>query len=267
MLHWNKSELIEKQNIKGDFWQRGFFYSRIGEKEFYKRDFEELRYRDLSLFTLGSIESKNILDVGCGDGLYVLAFLQLGANKVSAQDILPEEIEKCKEKCKQAGFSNFDLKVGNCEQLLFDNSLFDIVFSGDVFEHITKQQKINFINEIYRVLKPGGVFTIKTPNKDYLKMSLFFKKIMYTLKLKNPFNLYIAHTNNNPNNEHHGLSTYKEFEEIFNNTMFHEPKITYQILNKKGFPIFLSKLFKKNKYFNQQIIITVRKPYFYGLYA
>lgn len=267
MLNWNKTELVEKKNMTGDFWRRGYFYSQINQKEYYRRDFEELRYRDLSLFTLGDIKSKKVLDIGCGDGLYVLAFLQLDAEQVCAQDILPEEVEKCKDKCSKEGFSNFDLKVGNCEYLQFNNSYFDIVFSGDVFEHITKEQKINFIAEIYRVLKPGGIFTIKTPNKDYLKMSLFFKKIMYALKFKNPFNLYIAHTNNNPNNEHHGLSTFKEFKEIFSETMFHEPIITYQKLNKKAVPPFIPKLCLKNKYFNPQIIITVRKPYFYGLYS
>ena len=58
----------------------------------------------------------------------------------------------------------------------------------------------------------------------------------------------------------------RELSRIFCNTMFHEPFVTYQVLNKKNVPNIITRLFKKNKYFNQHIIITVRKPYFYGLY-
>jgi hypothetical protein len=116
------------------------------------------------------------------------------------------------------------------------------------------------------VLKPGGRFTIKTPNKSYLKMSNFFRRVLAVAKFKNPMNIHIAHTHNNPDNEHHGLTTHAEMLEIFRNTMFHEPEIVFQELNKKAIPSFIRRLFKKNVYFNQQIIISVRKPIFYGIY-
>ena len=266
MQNWKTIELIKRENLGENYWVQGFFYEDFGKKEYFRRDFEELRYRDLSLFTLGQIESKIILDVGCGDGLYTLTFLKLGARYVAGQDISVESVNRAQNNCKKNGFSNFEIKSGNCEKLLFDNSTFDTVFSGDVFEHITKEQKINFINEIYRVLKPGGFFTIKTPNKDYLMVSTLLKKTYSALKFKNPFKIHIPHTKNNPDNEHHGLTTYKELSRIFSNTMFHEPFVTYQVLNKKNVPNIITRLFKKSKYFNQHIIITVRKPYFYGLY-
>jgi len=129
---------------------------------------------------------------------------------------------------------------------LFEDNNFDLAFSGDVFEHLTKEQKINFIKEIYRVLKPGGLLTIKTPNKSYLKMSTFFKQITALMKLKNPFKIHIPHTHSNPDNEHHGLTTYSELKEIFNATMFHTPEITYVELNKKN--VFICQVRKFLKY-------------------
>jgi ubiquinone/menaquinone biosynthesis C-methylase UbiE len=266
MQNWRTTELIKRENLGENYWAQGFFYEDFGKNEYYRRDFEELRYRDLSLFTLGQIESKIILDVGCGTGLYLLTFLKLGAKYVAGQDISIEAVNIAQNICKKNSFSNFEVKAGNCEKLLFDDLMFDLVFSGDVFEHITKEEKNNFINEIFRVLKPGGKFTIKTPNKDYLRFSIFYKKICYIIKLKNPLKIHIPHTHNNPDNEHHGLTTYKELLKIFGNTMFHEPVITYQVLNKKNIPNFIIRLFKKSKYFNQHIIMTARKPYFYGLY-
>jgi len=267
MKNWKINETIKKENLQEYYWYQGFFHFDFGKNDIYRRDFEELRYRDLALFSLGKIEEKRIIDIGCGSGLYALTFLKLGATFVSGQDISQASIDIANEKSKKNGYTNFDYKVGNCEKLLFDDNSFDLAFSGDVFEHITKQQKINFINEIFRVLKPGGILTIKTPNKDYLKMSIALKRIKALLMLKNPFNIYIAHTKNNPDNEHHGLTTYKEMKNIFETTMFHKPTITFNELNKSGIPLFIRKLFKKSQYFNQQIIITVRKPLFYGIYG
>lgn len=266
MTNWNSNERVKRENLKENYWFQGFFWETFTYNDYYKRDFEELRCRDLALFALGQIESKTILDVGCGDGLYTLTFLKLGAKFVAGQDIDVRWVNIAKSNCEKNGFSNFDIKTGDCQNLLFDDSFFDAVFSGDVFEHLTREEKINFINEIYRVLKPGGYFTIKTPNKDYLRITTLVRKFYSILKFKNPFKIHIPHTRNNPDNEHHGLTTYKELLDIYESTMFHKPVITFQALNKKGIPNFIKELFKKSKFFNQNIIMTVRKPYFYGLY-
>ena len=46
---------------------------------------------------------------------------------------------------------------------LYDNSV-DIYQSEDVFEHIEYNELSNVINEIYRVLKPGGLFRLSMPD-------------------------------------------------------------------------------------------------------
>lgn len=265
MINWNILEIIKKNDMKrSDWFNQGFFC--FGE--FYKRDFEELRYRDISLFTLWPIEGKKVIDIGCGSGLYTLTFLKLKASFVYGQDICEKSVLEAISNCEKEGFNDLccRISIGNCEELIFEDNAFDLAFSGDVFEHITKRQKINFINETFRVLKPGGYFTIKTPNKDYLKLSLMIKRIKAIFRLQNPLKIHILHTHNYPNNEHHGLTTYRELKKIFKNTMFHDPEITYQELNKKNIPLWLKKMFKKSSIFNQQIIITVRKPVFFSIY-
>jgi len=155
MTNWNSKEFIKSENLNEYYWHQGFFHEDFGKNDYYRRDFEELRYRDLAISSLGNIELKKILDVGCGvEGLYTLTFLKLGAKHVSGQDIKDVCIKSVSNICKKNGFLNFDIKTGNCEKLLFEDNNFDLVFSGDVFEHITYQQKVNFINEIYRVLLP-----------------------------------------------------------------------------------------------------------------
>ena len=267
MKNWESTEILRKSELKESFWYQGFFQLNFDEKDLHRRNFEELRYRDLSLFSMGQIGSKRILDIGCGTGLYTLTFLKLGAEFVAGQDISKEAVESASNICKRNGFSNFDIKAGNCETLLFADNTFDLVFAGDIFEHVTTEQKVNFINEIFRVLKPGGSLTIKTPNKSYLQVSTLIRQFIAIRNFKNPFNIHIPHTKNNPDNEHHGLTTYIKLKKLFNATMFHEPVITYTSLYKSHIPRFIKTIFRKSPFFNPQIILTVRKPIFYGLYS
>lgn len=50
----------------------------------------------------------------------------------------------------------------------FPNESFDFVFSEHLFEHLTYPQAMNMLKESYRVLKPGGVIRIATPNLQFL---------------------------------------------------------------------------------------------------
>ena len=263
-IGWNKKEFKKYEELDKYAWHRGFFQYQWNSK-IWKRNFNELKTRDISLFAIGELNQKKILDIGCGEGLYMLTCLKMGASFVAGQDISTELAEKAISICNENGFSS-DVKVGDCSQLHFENSTFDKVFSGDLFEHITEEQKNKCIGEIFRVLKPGGQVTIKTPNLDYLKLSIILKRLYAIFKFRNPFKIHISHTKNNPDNEHHGLTTYKNLKKLFVNNTFHEPTITYHQLKRKGIPAFLMKIFKENKYFNECIVMTARKPIFYGLY-
>ena len=51
--------------------------------------------------------------------------------------------------------------------LIEDNS-FDYIFSEHMFEHLTLKQAENMLRESYRILKPGGVLRIATPDYQFL---------------------------------------------------------------------------------------------------
>lgn len=267
MLNWKSTDIVKRTELKPFYWHQGFFHLDFGRNEYYRRDFEELMARDLSMFTLGDMEDKKVLDMGCGSGLYSLTFLKMGAAFVGGQDIDAGSLEITKKTCSEQVFSNFEMKCGNCETLQFEDGFFDIAFSGDVFEHITRQQKLNFILEAYRVLKPGGILTIKTPNKSYLLMTNTLRRLKAAARFRNPFKIHIPHTRGNPDHEHHGLSTYHEFRAIIRETMFHPPVITRLVMNKRGVPHFFAHALRKLPFMNQHIIISVRKPIFFGIYS
>lgn len=54
-------------------------------------------------------------------------------------------------------------RVADAGRIPYDDGTFDVVFSDNVLEHL--DQPLSVFREVSRVLKPGGVFLFKTPNK------------------------------------------------------------------------------------------------------
>jgi ubiquinone/menaquinone biosynthesis C-methylase UbiE len=265
---WNKQEFLPYEKVLEDefSWHKGYFEAVAGDISIWRRNYVELIQRDISLFAIGDVTAKKVLDIGCGRGMYAMTFSKMGAKSVDGIDLSETLVADGMKFMKKHNTENVNLLVADCTALPFKDNEFDVIFSGDVFEHITPEQKRLCIAEAYRVLKPGGTFTIKTPNIEYLKLTLLLKKIKAVLRFQNPFNLYIMHTHDNPDREHHGLTSHKELREMFIEQAFHEPEITYQLLNRKSIPLSVRKYLLKNLDFNETVIIKARKPIFLGLY-
>ncbi|MCU0367223.1 MAG: class I SAM-dependent methyltransferase [Cyclobacteriaceae bacterium] len=100
----------------------------------------------------------NLLEVGCGEGRGIDWLLPHIESYTAIDKILPV-IEGLKKKYPQGKFLS-----GNIPPLTdFEDNSFDSVVSFQVIEHIKNDAL--FLKEIYRVLKPGGVALITTPNR------------------------------------------------------------------------------------------------------
>ncbi len=99
------------------------------------------------------IKNKRVLDIGCGNG--GIAELFSTHNCVSGVDVADQR------KTREA---DFDFQLVTDETLPFPDQEFDIVISNHVIEHVS-DQKLH-LDEIRRVLKPGGFAYLATPNKS-----------------------------------------------------------------------------------------------------
>ncbi len=264
---WNSSTMTRTEDLPANAWALGYFHSSHDDwdGETWTQNLHELRIRDLALFQLGDVRGKRILDIGSGFGEYMLTFFKMGAC-ASGQDLSESAVEKSISMLKENGFDP-DVKAGDATQLMFDDNVFDAVFSADFFEHITYEQKQKVIDETFRVLKPGGLFVIKTPNLDYLELSNFLKRCVVILKLRSPFGIHIPHTKNNPDTEHHGLTTFAELTSLLEEGMFHFPEFTHAPLRRKRLPDYLARMTDGYRAFSEAIILSARKPLFYGFYG
>jgi len=100
----------------------------------------------------------DLLEVGCGEGRGIDWMIDR-AKSFTAIDKIGPVIETLKKKYPQGKFLS-----GNIPPLTaFQDRSFDTVVSFQVIEHIEDDRL--FLNEIFRVLKPGGMALLTTPNR------------------------------------------------------------------------------------------------------
>ena len=97
-------------------------------------------------------DGSSLLELGPARGDFLVEFLKENF-KISAVDIS----DYVKELCPNIDFKNANLES---EKIPFDDNSFDIVYTKSFVEHFYHPEKI--FKEIFRVLKPGGVFTMRT---------------------------------------------------------------------------------------------------------
>lgn len=111
--------------------------------------FKNLRKLRLYLYREANIaKSKNILDIGCGDGLITREIYENSRSAVFGMDINPRKIPN----------KGICLIKGNCEDIPFKDKSLDVVTSSFVFLWLKNLKKS--IKEIRRVLKDDGKLVI-----------------------------------------------------------------------------------------------------------
>jgi ubiquinone/menaquinone biosynthesis C-methylase UbiE len=98
---------------------------------------------------------KKILDIGCGDGSFIIRFKKYC--KVFGVDIS----RRATKIAKEAGIDAYTVDV-SYEKLPFEDEYFDVVYMGDVIEHLINPDFA--INEASRVIKSEGFLVLSTPN-------------------------------------------------------------------------------------------------------
>lgn len=105
---------------------------------------------------IAALKPTCMLDVGCGDGSMLARYFTKLPSECYGIEGAPEEIE---------GAQRRGMNVVSCDlngRWPFESNKFDAVLSSQVIEHVHNTRL--FIEEIYRVLKPGGTAFIASEN-------------------------------------------------------------------------------------------------------
>lgn len=101
---------------------------------------------------------ERVLDLGCATGAVSHFLSGLGGETVGV-DAEPRAIERARTL-----FPELQFQLANVARLPFEDAAFDKAVAADVVEHLDDETFRAMLRETRRVLRPGGTFSIYTPN-------------------------------------------------------------------------------------------------------
>lgn len=109
------------------------------------------------------VQNKVVLDAATGKGYGAYHLAKVGkARKVVGVDLDESALSYAQAVHRVV---NLRFERGDVTSMRFGPASFDVVVSFETLEHICPARTRQFIGEVVRVLKPGGVFVISTPNR------------------------------------------------------------------------------------------------------
>jgi 2-polyprenyl-3-methyl-5-hydroxy-6-metoxy-1,4-benzoquinol methylase len=110
-------------------------------------------------------DAKVAVDLGCYTGVFSRAVFE-GVPRLIGYDMHPEALAVA----KQAGLETHHVDLGGSEPGPLPAGIADVVMSADVIEHLIEPR--NMLKEAQRLLRPGGVLLLSTPNLAYWRSRL-----------------------------------------------------------------------------------------------
>jgi ubiquinone/menaquinone biosynthesis C-methylase UbiE len=136
----------------------------IYQREAYKKSFITRLYwdyKDSVILSKIPNNAQKILDLGCGEGIMLERLINRFPHaEIEGYDLNNENIEICKA-------LNLPVKYGDICRLDIDDNSIDCILFIEVIEHMHNYTEA--LQEIYRVLKPGGVLVLMYPNDTVFK--------------------------------------------------------------------------------------------------
>ena len=133
-------------------WEAAYLYQR-----------RNLRRREKRIKLFNIDKDKSILDYGCGDGLDLIIFRNLGYSNIAGLDNSKDYLAKIK--------AEFKVHLADaCDTGLPSNS-FDVVFVNSTLHHVDLNKALK---EIKRILKNGGELCLIEPRATVARKILDF---------------------------------------------------------------------------------------------
>ncbi len=105
--------------------------------------------------------ASRVIDVGCGAGHFAGALAQAGF-AVVAVDVAAEPLRRARRR-----FPGLEFVLAGERRLPFADDAFDAAWLGEVLEHV--QDGIGLLEEVARVLAPGGRLALSTPDHGIVR--------------------------------------------------------------------------------------------------
>jgi ubiquinone/menaquinone biosynthesis C-methylase UbiE len=133
------------------------WYARTREHDL--ADFQEAARAVAGQLPVGA----TVLEVAPGPGFFAIELARLGQFTITGLDVSATFVEIATANAERAGVSVL-FRLGNASAMPFPDDAFDLVYCSAAFKNFT--QPVEALNEMYRVLHPGGQAIIHDLRKD-----------------------------------------------------------------------------------------------------
>jgi len=151
-------------------------YRGIGMEGFTARWYTSLTYKMLDDFkalarriAVELPQGSQVLEVAPGPGYFAIELAKLGGYRVTGLDISRTFVDIARQNAAEAGVE-VDFRHGNASQMPFYDQSFDFLLCRAAFKNFA--QPLEALQEMYRVLKPGGRALIIDLRRDASKESV-----------------------------------------------------------------------------------------------
>lgn len=153
------------KECQNDFSNKGFANYYIKK---HRRIIEKLGYGYAKKLASSGFEKGKILDAGCGfGGIDLVLVKEIPECKIIGIDLSDPLLEYANSCISNTNIeSRLSFRKGDVERIPFKDDTFEVVFSVNMVHVVDKP--INMLNEIERVLKPGGYLFVKDLRRSWL---------------------------------------------------------------------------------------------------
>jgi len=110
---------------------------------------------------LGPLDGDRCLEIGCGGGVLLERVLAAGASSAAGLDHSPDMLASSMARNAEAlATDRLALKLGDASAIPWADQSFDAVFTANMFFYIEDPAAV--LDEVFRVLRPGGRLVIHT---------------------------------------------------------------------------------------------------------
>lgn len=180
---WDKNPFIYLMDNK-HFHPDWVFFRNVDRKIIKWMPWAQVGYPLLSsIIDYSQLANKKVLDIAVGSGWSTEQFVRSGA-LVTAIDLTPSAVELTKKRMEIYQLKAENIEVADAQNLSYPDNSFDYILAWGCLMHMPNTQRA--INEIYRVLKPGGKIGAMMYNKNslhwwyyiYLSKGIFRGKLL-----------------------------------------------------------------------------------------
>lgn len=138
---------------------------RLDYRNYYEDGLEAARWLTGLLGKHRELQSLNILDWGCGPGRIVrhLPGLLGDSSKVFGTDYNEKSVEWCRSALPEI---EFNLNTASAI-LPYGDGFFGAIYGLSVITHLSEENHFNWINELLRVLEPGGLLLLSSQGNNF----------------------------------------------------------------------------------------------------